>query len=349
MRAYFTKKILQFKQPAGTSRGVLTEKPSWFLILYNEQDHQKRAIGECSVIPGLSPDQEERIEGRLSEICETINQGEESDVIFRGLPAVQFAWEMARIDYKRGGKRMLFPSDFTSGHQGIPINGLIWMGEAEEMRWQVQKKITQGFGCIKLKIGAIGIEKELNLLHDIRKEYPSAQLELRVDANGAFRYPEAREIMDRLAELEVHSIEQPVPVNHHEEMSRLCSERPLPVALDEELIGYYGYENKYRLVEKIRPQYLILKPSLLGGFKEAEEWIDVARQLNIGWWVTSALESNVGLNALAQWAYSLGVKTPQGLGTGALFREDIVSPLEIRDAQLYYNNNRHWDESFLQS
>jgi o-succinylbenzoate synthase len=326
----------------------LTEKPSWFLTLYNEGDYKKKAIGECSVIPGLSPDQDEKIESKLSGICDSINQGKEPDLTFQGLPAAKFAWEMARIDYTLDGQRMLFPSDFTSGQEGIPINGLIWMGEADEMRGQVHKKITQGFGCIKLKIGALEMEKELDILHEIRKDYSSAQLELRVDANGAFRYPEAREVMKRLAELEVHSIEQPVPVNHHEEMSRLCSESPLPVALDEELISHAGYENKYKLVKDLQPQYLILKPSLLGGFQESEEWIHVAEHLNVGWWITSALESNVGLNALAQWTYSLGVKMPQGLGTGALYRENIVSPLEIRNAQLFYDNNRDWDESFLQ-
>ena len=348
MQAYFIKRALQFKTPAGTSRGVLNEKPSWFLLLKDEANN-KQGIGECSVIPDLSIDKEREIEPTLEQICLAINQGTpiKPREMAYSFPAIQFALETALIDYQNGGHRILFPSEFTSGQESIPINGLIWMGDAQHMRNQVNQKLEQGYGCIKLKIGAIDTDEELSIIHELRKTYPTSKLELRVDANGAFHYDEAREVMKELAVREVHSIEQPISSGHTEEMAKLSADSPLAVALDEELIGLREYRDKYQLIEAIKPQYLILKPSLLGGFNESREWIRIADDFETGWWVTSALESNIGLNALAQWTYSLNVDMPQGLGTGGLFRENIGSPLEIKDARLFYNPDTPWKEDFI--
>jgi len=348
MQAFFRKRSLQFKNPAGTSRGILHEKPSWFLFLKDE-DNNKHGIGECSIIPDLSIDKKSEIEPTLQHICQAINQGNpiKPNEMAYGFPAIQFALETALIDYQNGGTRILFPSEFTSGQESLPINGLIWMGNIQHMRNQVNKKLEQGFSCIKLKIGAINTDQELSIIHELRKTYPASKLEIRVDANGAFQYDEAREVMKVLAIREVHSIEQPIAKGHTEEMAKLSADTPLAVALDEELIGLMEYESKYQLIEAIKPQYLILKPSLLGGFNASKEWIRIAEDFDAGWWVTSALESNIGLNALAQWTYTLNVDMPQGLGTGSLFKENIESPLEIQDAQLFYNPGKSWNEHFI--
>ena len=348
MEAFFRKRSLQFKKPAGTSRGTLNEKPSWFLFL-KDKHNNKQGIGECSIIPGLSIDKESAIEPTLQKICHSINQGTtiNPQEMGHGFPAIQFALETALIDYQNGGRRILFPSAFTSGEESIPINGLIWMGNAEHIRNQVNEKLEQGLACIKLKIGAIDIDEELSIIHELRKTYPASKLELRVDANGAFQYDEACEVMKELAKLEVHSIEQPISKWNTEDMAKLSADLPLAVALDEELIGHIKYNDKYQLIEAIKPQYLILKPSLLGGFNASKEWIKIAGDFESGWWVTSALESNIGLNALAQWTYTLSVDIPQGLGTGSLFKKNIDSPLEIRDARLFYNPDKPRKEDFI--
>ena len=237
----------------------------------------------------------------------------------------------------------LFPSGFSSGLNTIPINGLIWMGNEAFMKKQIQEKIEAGFRCIKMKIGAIDFEAELNLLKSIRKEFSEVDIELRVDANGAFNPSEALEKLKRLSDFKLHSIEQPIKQGQIEEMAVLCKKTPLPIALDEELIGVFSMTDKQNLLETIKPQFIILKPTLVGGFKGSEEWIEQANSLNIGWWITSALESNIGLNAIAQWTYTLNSKLPQGLGTGSLYTNNFDSPLTIQNGALQYDVAKSWN------
>ncbi len=348
IKADFLKRDLIFRFPAGTSRGVLLQKPSWFIYLRNKNNPAQRGIGECSVIPGLSPEHTEKTEQKIGQICKSINNGEyDFSKPVKGFPSINFGLETALKDYHALGSKILYPSNFTSGKDGILINGLIWMGDSRTMLNQVQQKLKDGFRCIKLKIGAINFDDELKILKCIRNEYRPEDVEIRVDANGAFRFEKAREVLDRLAELNVHSIEQPIPPSNAEQMAELCKTAPVPIALDEELIKTRTTEEKRNLIETIKPQYLILKPSLLGGFQEAGEWIKIAESNAAGWWVTSALESNIGLNAIAQWTFTLKTTIPQGLGTGGLFKNNIESPLEINAEKLFYNSSKNWDNEFV--
>ncbi len=338
IKASYSKRTLIFKQPAGTSRGVLLEKDSFFLSLFHDDNPLIKGVGEISPIPGLSIDEPSRLENKIIEVIDSINTGNHNfNMPVVSFPAIQFGVETALISLGANSSQILFPSDFTSGKVSIPINGLIWMGSREFMEQQIEAKIKAGFRCLKLKIGAIDFETELSVLKSIRGKYPSELLELRVDANGAFNPADAYDKLSRLAELELHSIEQPIKAGQYEEMSRLCAASPLPIALDEELIGVFPYEKKKQLLETIKPQYIILKPTLLGGFKASSEWIELAGEEGIGWWVTSALESNIGLNAIAQWTATLGNPSFQGLGTGALYKNNIESPLTLRGGRLYYS------------
>lgn len=348
MKAYFQKRNLNFKKPAGTSRGVLLQKPSWFIFLYDEDNPEIKGIGECSIIPGLSHDDENLIEDKLSEVCQLINK-EEYDFTkpLHEFPAITFGLETALLDFENSGSKILFPSEFTDGKDGITTNGLIWMGDLTSMSEQVGQKLNEGYRCIKLKIGAIDLDDEILILSNLRKQFSSKELELRVDANGAFSFEDAPDILRRLADLDIHSIEQPIMPSQLYEMARLCEETPLPIALDEELIGKHPYHVKQKLVEVLQPQFLVLKPGLLGGFKETTDWINIAEEFDVGWWVTSALESNIGLNAIAQWTYTLDSKLPQGLGTGSLFERNIESPLEIIGSKLFYSGNKKWSLEFV--
>src|SRR5690554_6642181 len=237
---------------------------------------------------------------------------------------------------------ILFPSAFTKGEESIPINGLVWMGNPEFMKEQIDEKMVQGFNCIKLKIGAIDFDKELELIRYIRSHFSPELMEIRVDANGGFDKSDTLDKLSQLSELKIHSIEQPIKQNQYDSMADLCKDTPLPIALDEELIGVTNYNDKENLLQKIKPQYIILKPSLVGGFKGTQEWIEIAEKLNIGWWITSALESNIGLNAIAQWTFTLNNPMPQGLGTGSLYTNNIDSPLIVQNGHLWYKNNLDW-------
>lgn len=341
MIATYKKFILNFKRPSGTSRGVLTEKETWFIIL--EKDG-KRGIGECGILRSLSVDDRPDYEEKLIWACENIHLGEKE--LWEKLiefPSIQFGIEMAFRSLESDNPFILFPSQFTSGQSSIPINGLVWMGEEAYMKQQIEEKLQQGFNCIKLKIGAIDFEKELGLLRFIRENFTQEQIEIRVDANGAFSVTDALHKLNQLSVFKLHSIEQPVKNGQLNEMASLCKDAPFPIALDEELIGVFEIENKNTLLEKIKPQYIILKPSLIGGFKGTKEWIDLAKEHNIGWWVTSALESNIGLNAIAQWTYTLNNLMPQGLGTGGLYTNNFDCPLEVKNGQLCYNPDLSWD------
>lgn len=336
-KAEYKKYNLLFKHPSGTSRGVLTEKVTYFIKMWDEINPSIIGIGECSVLKGLSIDDKEDYEENLGNICKTINDyTPDFERKLMEYPSIIFGLETALIDLKKGGNRVLFPSPFTEGAEGIPINGLIWMGNVGYMKEQLRKKIEEGYRCIKIKIGAIEFEEELKFLNNLRQQYPENYFEIRLDANGAFTIADIKEKLRRLAKYKIYSIEQPIKQGNWAVIAQLCKESPIPIALDEELIGIHSYEEKEKLVSEIMPRYLILKPSLLGGFKSCEEWIEIANKYKIGWWVTSALESNVGLNAIAQWTFTLNNKLPQGLGTGQLYTNNIISPLLIEDSKLWY-------------
>ena len=339
MNASFKKHRLEFKTPSGTSRGILTTKDSWFLML--EKDG-KSGLGECSLLPNLSPDDPEKIDSLLQKMCHAL----QSNTLLPDLtnwPAVRMGLEMALLGLQNQTKWELFPSDFTKGRSSIPINGLVWMGQPDFMKSQIDSLLENGFDCIKLKIGALDFNQELEVLSYLRKRYSPKTITIRVDANGAFSTQDALTKLQQLDAFAIHSIEQPIAVNQWEEMAGLCRESPIPIALDEELISRGSPEERTRLLETIHPQYIILKPSLLGGFKASEDWISEANSLGIEWWITSALESNVGLNALAQWTYTLSPKGPQGLGTGSLFKNNIQCPLTIQKACLGMDNSISWD------
>jgi o-succinylbenzoate synthase len=336
-KASITKHTLKFKQPSGTSRGVLHDKDSWILKLWENSNPHKIGLGEASIIKTLSPDWGDEYEDKLKEVVAHIDEIIENDLqTLNEFPSIYFAVEMALIDLKNGGKQVLFPSSFTQGIESIPINGLIWMGDEKFMHEQIEDKITAGFTCIKMKIGAIDFEKEIKLLQSIRKRFNPAEIELRVDANGAFSPTDALAKLKELSGLDLHSIEQPIKQGQISEMKKLCATTPLPIALDEELIGVNDIADKEDLLTQIRPQYIILKPSLIGGFKGSDEWIELAEKLNIRWWITSALESNIGLNAIAQYTFTKNNTLPQGLGTGQLYTNNFDSPLQINSGRLVY-------------
>jgi len=345
MKAFYKKHILNFKLASGTSRGILKTKETYFLKI---TDKVKVGIGECAVFRGLSIDDVPNYEEKLNWVCNNINL--DKNILFNELiefPSIQFGLEQALLSLKSKDEFELFPSKFTKSNDEININGLVWMGTELFMKKQIEEKLKSGFSTIKLKIGAIDFKTEYNLLKSIRKEFSVKDITLRVDANGGFKPNEALDKLKYLSDLELHSIEQPIMVNQWEEMANLCIKSPLDIALDEELIGVFHITEKKRILETIKPQYIILKPSLIGGIKGSNEWIDLANDRNIDWWITSALESNIGLNAIAQYTYSLGNKTPQGLGTGSLFTNNISSPLIVQNGNLLYDNNLKWDLNLL--
>jgi o-succinylbenzoate synthase len=340
MKASFKKYTLQFKQPSGTSRGVYTTRDVWYIFL-NDGPHT--GIGECAPLPNLSIESPGQMSRKLLQVCEEINYFIQLPEDLNLWPSIRFGLETALLDLNSGGKQILYPSAFTQGEQGIPINGLIWMGSPEFMKQQIRAKLDSGFKCIKMKIGAIDFETELSLLREIRREFSPEEITLRVDANGAYSYQTALENLKRLSDLQIHSIEQPIAPGKWEEMARLCEQSPVPVALDEELIGVFTTKEQQQIARQVHPAYFILKPSLHGGLAGCQRWIDLARENNIGWWVTSALESNIGLNAIAQWTFQLNTITEQGLGTGQLFTNNIDAPLRIHKDQLWYEPSLPWD------
>ncbi len=341
MKATYHKYILNFKQPSGTSRGILKTKETWFIIV---EANGQQGIGECGILRGLSADDRPDYEEKLKWTCNNIHLGLEelySELV--EFPSIQFGLEMAFKSLESASSFQLFPSKFTNGTDAISINGLIWMGTEAFMKQQIKEKIEAGFSCIKMKIGAIDFQTEYNLLKSIRKEFSKSDIELRVDANGAFSVDDALDKLNYLSELDLHSIEQPIKQGNWYEMASLCEDTPLPIALDEELIGVFDASEKQKLLQIINPQYIILKPSFIGGFKGSKAWIDLAEERSIGWWITSALESNVGLNAIAQWTYTLQNTMPQGLGTGSLFTNNFDSPLLVKNGKLHFNKNLDWN------
>lgn len=332
--------LLYFKTPATTSRGSYSTRRVWYVVVTSPEMPERIGVGECAPLPSLSCDDIPNYEKVLRRFCNVMEKkGYFVSLSMRPFPSMIFGLETAFKNFEAGSYR-LFDTAFSRGECGIPINGLIWMGDYQNMLQQIEKKLEIGYRCIKLKIGAIDFEQEIALLKYIREHFSSKEVELRVDANGAFAPDEALDKLKRLAELDLHSIEQPIRAGQLEEMARLCEESPLPIALDEELIGCNIIDDKMELLSTIRPQYIVIKPSLHGGMLGGDEWIGCAHSLgNINWWVTSALESNIGLNAIAQWCATRTNPLAQGLGTGGLFIYNIEKPLEVRKDCLWYCND----------
>ena len=339
MIARYYKHILEFKRPSGTSRGILHSKETWFIVLI---DDDRTGIGECGLLRGLSVDDRPDYEAKLAWVCANIHLGKASLLAdLTEFPSIQMGLECAYLSMNSGNIFSLFSNEFSNGQAQIPINGLIWMGDDQFMLDQVEQKLSEGFSCIKMKVGAIAFEKELSILKSIRKRYAKDEMVLRVDANGAFG-EDALEKLTQLADLDIHSIEQPLPKGHGQEMRKLCQASPLPIALDEELIGVFTKEERIAVLEEIQPQYIILKPSFIGGFSGAEQWLKLAKARGIAAWVTSALESNIGLNAIAQWTYDHQFEGHQGLGTGGLFTNNFPSPMVIKNGYLSIDKTLQW-------
>ncbi len=376
MKLDVEERVLHFKQPAGTSRGVYTTRRIW-LITATDEAGRVTGVGECAPLPQLSCDDIPNYAEVLRRFCDEVertgvipyealrpypsmlfgleslvptpNQPSVANGVFAplgGAAATSVAALKTPVARGEGSLDTLSPAKtnqapLPSGGVGggffIPINGLVWMGTFEEMHQRIEEKLAAGFHCVKLKIGAIDWDREIALIRFIRERYSREQIELRVDANGGFSVDEAMSRLEELAKYDIHSIEQPIRQHQWSEMASLCQHSPLPIALDEELIGVNDPEEKVRLLDTIRPQYIILKPSLHGGMRGSEEWIRLARERGIGSWITSALESNIGLYAIARFTmkmYGPDITMPQGLGTGQLFTDNIELPdVEMRIEQ----------------
>lgn len=332
MRLAFAPYRLTFKFPAGTSRGVLLSKQTYFLKYYNPDYPDRAGYGEAAVFEGLSPEWGVDFEDKLKELSRAVRQ--EEPIVIGQYSSIVFGFEQAVSDYENGCGGIYFPSSFICGESSIKINGLIWMGNHEEMQRRLLEKIDAGFSCIKIKIGAIRWNEELELLRMARELTAGRDIDLRVDANGAFTPEDCMKRLDDLAPFGLHSIEQPLKAGSWNELSRICRESPVPVALDEELIGIDNPEKRRELLDFVRPQYIVLKPALCFGFSGATDWIEAARGRGIGWWLTSALESSVGLNALAQFTATLDTRMAQGLGTGNLYTNNLESPLKLEGERL---------------
>jgi o-succinylbenzoate synthase len=357
LKAEYKKHILNFKFDAGTSRGVMKTKET-FILKISFEEANIIGYGECSLLRGLSSDDVPDYEEHLAYVCNEVSKldyFEDEDffyntlvdeIIGRGFPSIIFGFETAFFDLWNGGKFQVFENGFYNGEFKLPINGLIWMGNKKFMLEQVSSKLDEGFSCIKMKIGAINFEEECEILKTIRSRYDEDRIILRVDANGAFDETNAMDRLNILSRFKLHSIEQPVKPGQYEFIKFLCIESPVPVALDEELIGINNYEDKKSLLEKINPPYIILKPSLLGGYRACDEWIKLAQEMEIGWWITSALESNIGLNGICQYAANFDKKIVHGLGTGKLYHNNFDSPLFIKEGEIGYDPRSHWEEIF---
>ncbi len=345
--ANYKKFTLNFNRPGTTSRGTLHTRDVYYIYVYEEHSEGNiMGIGEAAPLWGLSVESENGFEEKIKEVCQNINQYDQ--YLFGDLthyPSIQFALETALIDLYNGGNRIIFDSKFTQGMVPMPINGLIWMGKVHDMLVQVNEKLELGFNCLKFKVGALDFKEEILLLQHIRESFSAEELEIRLDANGAFKPNDALRKLEQLSVFDIHSLEQPIKAGDWDTMADICRDSPIPVALDEELIGIFDVEVKRELLETILPSYIILKPSLLGGISSSSDWIQIADELGVGWWVTSALESNIGLNAIAQWNFTLNNPMYSGLGTGKLFENNIQSPLYLKGELMYYNPDIKWNLS----
>lgn len=359
LKVSFVKKTFHFNFRARTSRGSMFERDSWFLKMAEEGREQPYGVGEAGPLPGLSPELDDQFEVELKRLVKQFNDAQfeldqftSSDLAkneqllskklidIRNYPSILFAFETALLDLIGGGKKVLFKNRFTSGDP-IDINGLIWMSGLDMTLQQIEIKIQEGFNCIKLKVGGLDFEKECDILQYVRRKYFKKDISVRLDANGAFKTEEAMFKLHQLSKFDIHSIEQPIKPGMPE-LADFCKNSPIPIALDEELIGMHTLANKKELLEKLKPNFVVLKPSLHGGLSGSQEWIDVCEAMGIGWWMTSALESNIGLNAIAQFTAQFANPLHQGLGTGKIYEDNIESPLEVKDGKLSLKTGQIW-------
>lgn len=355
LKAEFEKRTFHFGFDARTSRGQMRDRHCWFLTVFDEEKKIK-GVGEAAPLPGLSQETPEQVEQELQTIVDKINMGFLSGKSFETLDkiavlfanslcsSVRAALEMALLDLNAGGKKIYFDNAFARRESGIPTNGLIWIGGLDSMLQQVSIKIEEGYRTLKIKIGSLDFDKELDILQYIKRKYFRENITIRLDANGAFKPSEAIYKLNALARWGVHSVEQPIMPNQHEAMAELCRQTSVPIALDEDVLGVLSRDEKQKLIERIKPQYVILKPSLTGGFNHTKEWIEIVESQQVGWWITSALESSIGLNAVAQFTAQFPINIPQGLGTGKIYSDNILSPLEIKMGELYLNPKAKWDD-----
>ena len=371
LKASFHRRTFKFGFAARTSRGAMRDKNSWFIKIWEEEIPEVFGIGECGPLPGLSVEDNSGLEAVIAQTAEKINKGKlklpemnwsssgnnkevyawltehVGEDILRNNPSITFALETALHDLGQGGVRLIFDTSFVMG-QPIPINGLVWMGGLDFMLQQIEIKIRDGFRCIKLKVGGLDFEKECHILQYVRRKYFRENIVIRLDANVGFKPDEVLYKLNEFSKFDIHSIEQPIRTRS-DELPLLCKNSPIPVALDEELIGVVDRFAKEELLDRIKPAYLILKPTLHGGFFSSAEWIILAEERQIGWWITSALESNIGLNAIAQFASTYPIQLPQGLGTGTIYTDNVPSPLQVKNGCLGYNSGETWDLSSFES
>lgn len=341
MKAAYAPYRLILKNPCGTSRGILTYKDIYFIKIWDEENPEHYGIGECALFKGLSKEDNDTYEVKLRELCTNIAKDEATDL--SDYSSIMFGFEGAIFDFSSGGKRIMMPSQFTAGNMKIPINGLVWMGNKDEMIARIDEKVKAGFHTIKLKVGAIDFESELSMVKHIRDKYSDKDLEIRLDANGGFSPENVLNLLEQFSKYTIHSIEQPIKAGQFDAMKNICEKSEIPIALDEELIGITDLKVKEEMIQYIKPKYIILKPSLMGGLNGAEQWLRVASSNDVGGWITSALESNIGLNQIAQWTATLMPRIPQGLGTGNLYVNNIESPLYQEKDSLGFNP----DKSFV--
>ncbi len=345
LRADYSHRFLKFREVAITSRQKMTEKETFFIKIYDDLNPERFGVGECALFRGLSSDDTPEYEQYLADICRNINR---LDMTGIKQSSIRFGVETALLDLTNGGNRMIFDNSWSRSESETQINGLIWMGDKDTMYRRIVDKLERGFRCVKLKIGGIDFKSELALINFIRDNFNSDRLQLRLDANGAFTSRDALHFLDKLAIYDIHSIEQPIRQGQRKAMGEICRQSPIPIALDEELIGTLDYDAQCYMLDEIMPQYIILKPSLCGGFANADLWIKNGIDRGIGWWATSALESNIGLNAISQWVANYSPTIPQGLGTGALYLNNIPSPMVQERDILRYDQSGHWDLSSIE-
>ncbi|HYG16862.1 MAG TPA: o-succinylbenzoate synthase [Bacteroidia bacterium] len=342
--ASVTRHTLRFKTPARTSRNTLADKTVWLLHLGYEANPAVKGIGECGPLSGLSIDDVEGFEDQLNKVTGLLNEGfHPKELGLEQWPSIRFGLETALLDLENGGKKKIFDTPFYTSELKLPINGLVWMAPKEDMLKQAEDKIAAGYTCVKFKVGAIDFDEECRMLEALRKKHSAFKVEIRLDANGAFSPDTVMEHLNELKRFEIHSIEQPIRQGQWDTMAEVCAKSKIPVALDEELIGVSSNDAE-RLMKTIRPPYIILKPGLLGGFEISQRWILLAGKHNAGWWITSALESNVGLNAIAQFTSLYPVTIPQGLGTGQLYENNFESPLKVENGYIFYQPLKSWDK-----